>query len=86
MLPSFSATRSTHAPLATDCRRTARHHLELDQRYRLERHRQSVAKADARGRALGNVVVIALALLACLMAAHALHAEQLQQQQLQQLR
>jgi hypothetical protein len=72
--------------LATDCRRTARHHLELDQRYRLQRHHAALAKAAARGRALGNLVVVALAVLACLMAAHALHAEQFQQQQLQQLR
>lgn len=58
----------------------------LDQRYRLERHRQAMAKAHARGRALGNLVVVVLSLLACLMAAHALHADQQQMQQLQQLR
>jgi cell division septation protein DedD len=72
--------------LATDSRRTARHHLELDQRYRLERYRQAVAQAHARGRAVGNLVVVALAVIACLMAAHALHAEQRQQQQLERLR
>jgi hypothetical protein len=72
--------------LATDSRRTARHHLELDQRYRLERHRQAVAKAHARGRAIGSLAVVALAVLACLMAAHALHAEQRQMQQLERLR
>jgi ubiquitin C-terminal hydrolase len=72
--------------LATDSRRTARHHLELDQRYRLERHQATVAQAAAGLRAVGNIMVMLFVVLACLMAAHALHADRQQMQQLERLR
>ena len=51
-----------------------------------QRRIAAAAKATARCRAVGNLMVVAMAVLACLMAAHALHGEQRQMEQLQQLR
>jgi len=50
------------------------------------RRAATLAKAAAGGRALGNLVVTAMAVIACLMAAVALEGEPRQQQQLERLR
>jgi hypothetical protein len=72
--------------LGIDARHTARQHREIDQRIRLARHRQAMAQANARGRALGNLVLVAFTLLSVGMAAYALRVDQDQQQQWERIR
>jgi hypothetical protein len=88
-LPSFSSAKSSHAndrrpALASDAGETTRRHRELDVRYQLQRHAQTVAQATARGRALGNLTVTLFVALAVCMAGYTLNAERHQQQQLQE--
>ena len=78
-LPSFNSSRSTSAVdrprLSVDARRTAQEHSELGQRLRLDRVRLA-AKAEARRRALSNLLITAFALSTCVMAAYTMHREQ----------
>ena len=88
-LPLFSAANGSFrsaviAPLGTDASHTTRRHRELDQQYRLRRHVKAVAEAEARGRTIGNLFVVAFTVLAIGMAAYALRVDQEQQQMLQE--
>jgi hypothetical protein len=83
----MSRKKSSEFALSSDAAHTAREHCRLDQRYRLAQHTAVTAEAAARRRAIGNLLVIVLAVTACFMAAHALKNEQrLQQLQLEQVR
>jgi hypothetical protein len=74
-------------PLSRDARRTQREHGRICQRYRLQRHLESVSQADARRRSYGNLVVSLFVVLAVLMAGYTMHVDrQQQQQQLERLR
>jgi len=81
----FSSGRGSFR-LGIDARHTARRHRELDARYRIHRHTQAAAKTNARGRTLGNLVVMALTVLAIGMAAYALRVESHHQQQWERIR
>ena len=72
--------------LSRQAQSTHQQHRLIDQRLRLQRHVDAAAKADARRRGYGNLVVTAFVVLAVVLAGYTLHAEQRQQQQLQQLR
>jgi len=88
-LPLFnSANGSFRRPVALgiDAQHTTRRHRQLDQCYRIRRHAKAVAKAQARGRALGNLAMVALTLLSVGMAAYALRVDQEQQQQWERIR
>jgi hypothetical protein len=74
------------AALGIDAQHTTRRHRELDARYRIQRHTQAAAKAQARGRALGNLVLVAFTLLSVGMAAYALRVEGHHQQQWERIR
>lgn len=84
-LPSFSCERSSAADTPAGSAR-CRLRQTLDQRENLRRHREAAAKAAPRCRALGSLVVTALALVACLMAAHADRVDRQQQQQWEEVR
>jgi hypothetical protein len=75
----------TH-PLGIDAQHTARRHRELDARYRIKRHVEAAAKTQARGRALGNLALVAFTLLSIGMAAYALRVEGHHQQQWERIR
>ena len=79
---SFRKPRPTR--LGTDAQYTARRHRELDARYRIQRHVTATAKAKARGRAIGNLAMVAFTVLSIVMAAYALRVDQEQQQMLQE--
>jgi hypothetical protein len=90
-LPSFNSGRCRDAAnrlpaLASRAHQTKQEHQIIDQRYRFELHRQAVAKADARRRAVGNLLLLAFVVVSCGLAAVTLRMEQQQQQQLQRLR
>lgn len=90
MLPSFNSWRYNDASnrlpaLASRSGETLRKQRLIDQRYRLELHRKAMAKADARRRAVSNLLLMLFVVVSCGLAAVTLRMEQQQQQQVQQL-
>ena len=81
-----SANGSFRRPVALgiDAQHTARRHRQLDQRYRIRRHAAAVAKAEARRRTVGNLAMLAFALMSVAMATYALRVESDQRQMLRE--
>ena len=85
-LPSLGFSRSHHARTVSRDSHLGRHDSwdkgHQHQKEVLRRHLAADAKANARRRSYGNLVVSLFVLMACLMAGYSLHAEQRQQEQL----